>query len=104
MALEQLGFDATDVTELRFFCTSDHYAKEPRFIHFKSKNPDLLKVALTGDQQFLKPKSFKNEASPLDLPTGEKWSKHVANNSYKTAEEVGQTKGGHFYLNLWSGE
>jgi len=49
MALEQLGFDATDVTELRFFCTSDHYAKEPRFIHFKSKNPDLLKVALTGD-------------------------------------------------------
>jgi len=52
----------------------------------------------------LKPKSFKNEASPLDLPTGEKWSKHVANNSYKTAEEVGQTKGGHFYLNLWSGE
>lgn len=58
MALEQLGFDSGDVTELRFFCTSDHDAKEPKFIHFKSKNPELLKVALSGDQSNLKPKHF----------------------------------------------
>ena len=52
MHLEQLGFDNFDVTELRFFCTSNHETK-PKFIHFKTHNEKVIKVAMNGDQSSL---------------------------------------------------
>lgn len=50
MHLDQAGFDAFDVTQLRFFCTSSNGVnKNNRFINFRSTNPDLIKTALYGD-------------------------------------------------------
>mmetsp|Transcript_24137 Transcript_24137/g.36659 ORF Transcript_24137/g.36659 Transcript_24137/m.36659 type:complete len:106 (+) Transcript_24137:798-1115(+) len=40
MHLMEAGFDSYDVTELRFYCTSDH--DRPKMIHYKTSNAKLL--------------------------------------------------------------
>jgi hypothetical protein len=35
-----------DVTELRFFCTTNN---DNKFIHFRTSSPELIKIAMTGD-------------------------------------------------------
>lgn len=69
MNLEEAGFDAFDVTELRFFCISDH---GPKYMHFSSKNLDLLKVALNGDQTYAKASSYKSDKMNMEIPKDNK--------------------------------
>lgn len=39
-----------DVMELKFMCKTDHKIEDKmQFLHFKSSNPDLVKVAMIGD-------------------------------------------------------
>lgn len=33
---------------------------------FKTRDPDVLKTAMTGDQLYLKPKSWKAGVTPMD--------------------------------------
>jgi len=48
--LGDIGFSSTDAAELIFFCTSSHQIdKKKPYIMFKTRDPDVLKVAMTGD-------------------------------------------------------
>lgn len=48
--LGDAGFSSTDVAELIFWCTTDHKEKGKNvYIYFKTRDPDVLKVAMTGD-------------------------------------------------------
>lgn len=50
MILDDLGFQSTDVLELLFFCVTDHEMDGQHFyIFFKTKNPEVIKVAMNGD-------------------------------------------------------
>ncbi len=55
MSLHNAGFQTRDVKELRFFCTEIHKGVK-KLWHFKSNNPDLLDVAMDGDQSVIKVK------------------------------------------------
>ena len=65
MNLNEAGFDESDVKELKFFCYSNHSKK---FIHFTTKNLDLMKVALTGNQNYAVPNSFKRDIINFKMP------------------------------------
>ena len=49
MNLEEAGFQEIDVNELRFVCFTKTKPDQTLFIHFKTKNPNALKLAMNGD-------------------------------------------------------
>jgi hypothetical protein len=56
----------TEISELYFFCKTSHTKKKKKlFLSWKTRNPDILKVAWNGDQGGLKLKSWKREATPI---------------------------------------
>jgi hypothetical protein len=44
--LAALGYTASNVEEVRFFCSTSAHS---RVMHFKTSNPHVLEVAFTGD-------------------------------------------------------
>lgn len=67
MYLEGAGFTARDVREIRLFCT-ERFKANKRFWHFKSNNPDVVYVAMTGDQTGLKPNTLVSGYMELKAP------------------------------------
>lgn len=53
MYLNNAGFAARDVKEIRFLCT-ERFKSEKKYWHFKSANNEIVKVAMKSDQTVLK--------------------------------------------------
>jgi len=70
MNLKEAGFDAYDVTELRFFCITNH---GPRFMHFKTHSAELIETAMLGDQSHMKTNSWTKDKQSLAAPKDNKY-------------------------------
>lgn len=68
--LKEAGFDSYDVTELRFFCLSNH---GPKFMHFKTHNAELIETAMLGDQSYMKASSWTKDKTNLNVPKDNKY-------------------------------
>ena len=68
--LKEAGFDSYDVTELRFYCISNH---GPKFMHFKSHNAELIETAMLGDQTYMKTNSWTKDKQNLNVPKDNKY-------------------------------
>lgn len=60
MNLQDAGFSAEDVQEIRFMCFEKSHlsGNGDKFWHFKTNNNNMLRVALTGSQVSLKVRFF----------------------------------------------
>lgn len=70
MNLKEAGFDSYDVTELRFFCITNH---GPKFMHFKTHSADLIETAMFGDQTYMKPGSWTKDKTIMKVPKDNKY-------------------------------
>lgn len=94
--LKSIGFSEKDITELRFFCT-ERTAKK-YFWHFRSKSQDMINLALTGDQRFLKPTSIRDGYYDLPFPgNGIKWIRVIDKDRLNNIDNVGQSQSGGFW-------
>ena len=64
--LENGGFTQRDARELRFYCKERHGGHN-KFWHFKTKNPEMISVAVTGSQKGLKSSSLRSNYVQLPL-------------------------------------
>ena len=83
--LKETGFDSYDVTELRFFCISNH---GPKFMHFKSHNAELIQTAMLGDQSYLKTSSWIKDKHDLAVPKDNKYFNLVRDRLPETVAQV----------------
>jgi len=96
--LANIGIQASDVQELIFWCTSQHKIDGLfPYIYFKTRDPDVLKVALSGDQVYLKPKSWKNGVTPLDPEEKYEHGPYKKMKPYMNCEETPSSKEGGFW-------
>jgi hypothetical protein len=94
--LKSVGYGENDVNELRFFCT-ERTAKK-YFWHFRSTSQELINLALTGDQRFLRPNSLKSGYNDLPFPgNGLKWTRVIDKDRIANIDHVGQTQNGGFW-------
>jgi hypothetical protein len=94
--LKSVGYSEKDITELRFFCT-ERTAKK-YFWHFRSKSQDMINLALTGDQRFLKPTSIRDGYFDLPFPgNGIKWIRVMDKDRLTNIDNVGQSQTGGFW-------
>lgn len=92
----QAGFNEFDVSELRFFCFTKH-GKEPKFIHFKSRNADVIMTAMTGDQSSLKATSWNRENEELPPPKKKEFFSALRVDLPKLATKVTNKPDGSFW-------
>jgi len=94
--LKSVGYGENDVTELRFFCT-ERTAKM-YYWHFRTSSQELINVALTGDQRFLRPNSLKSGYYDLPFPgNGLKWTRVIDKDTLQNIDHVGQSQTGGFW-------
>jgi len=94
--LKTVGYSEKDVEELRFFCTERTGNKY--FWHFRSKSQDLINLALTGDQRFLKNNSIKSGYFDLPFPgNGVKWIRVMDKDRINNMDHAGQSQNGGFW-------
>ena len=103
MALQQAGFNEFDVSELRFFCVTKH-GKNPKFIHFKSRNSAVIMTAMTGDQGSLKAASWNRENEELAPPKKKEYFGALRVDLPKLASKVTNKPDGSFWATPLSDE
>lgn len=95
--LKTVGYSEKDITELRFFCTERTSKKY--FWHFRSKSQDLINLALTGDQRFVKSTSIRDGYFDLPFPgNGIKWIRVMDKDRIQNLDYAGQSQTG----GLWN--
>jgi hypothetical protein len=67
MYLKNAGFSSRDVKDLRFFCTEIHNGLNKMW-HFKTNNPEILSVAMDGNQLVLRDKSLESNYVDIKPP------------------------------------
>jgi len=68
--LKDAGFNDSEIIDLRFFCTERLQKKY--FWHFTTSNNDIINLALTGDQRFLRTSSLAESYRDLPFPSKNK--------------------------------
>lgn len=94
--LKSVGFTEKDVSELRFFCTERTSKKY--FWHFRSSSQDLINLAMTGDQRFVKSNSLQDGYFDLPFPgNGIKWIRSMDKDRIRNMDHFGQASAGGFW-------
>jgi hypothetical protein len=97
MYLENAGFSARDVKDIRFICT-ERFKAYKKYWHFKTSNRDIISVAMTGDQTSLKAGSLANgyiEIRPPEAIVG-KYTSAVQKNQVGQFDIFGKNPKGGF--------
>lgn len=66
MNLINAGFSSSDIKEIRFFCQENLNGKKS-FWHFKTNDLNIIKTAMTGDQQYIRSDSLSSSSTDLPL-------------------------------------
>lgn len=96
MHLSDGGFTNKDIKEIRFFCT-EKFQGDKIYWHFKTKNEDVIKTSLTGDQQNLRIDSISDSYQELQPPfqINGVYKKRIFESMAETIDFAGSnTKGG----------
>jgi hypothetical protein len=97
MNLSNAGFYEQDVKEIRFFCYEKFKGKQ-FYWHFKSNDANLVQVAMTGDQTFLRSDSLINSYTELKPPYEMNgiYHKRIFDSMIKDVEHFGIDNNGGF--------
>jgi len=96
LSLKSVGYGEKDITELRFFCT-ERTAKK-YYWHFRTNSQELINVALSGDQRYMRPNSLKTGYADLPFPgNGLQWTRVIDKDRIANIDHVGQTTDGGFW-------
>jgi hypothetical protein len=94
--LKSVGYSEKDISELRFFCTERTGKKY--FWHFRSRSQDLINLALTGDQRFIRTNSVRDTYHDLPFPgNGVKWVRVMDKDRVRNMDHVSQSQTGGFW-------
>lgn len=99
MNLSNAGFTNNDVREIRFFC-NEKFNGDKNYWHFKSNNDEIIQVAMTGNQEYLRAESLAQGYTELSPPF--EWNGIYKKRAFKSMIEstdyVGTNQKGGFTL------
>ena len=94
--LKSVGYSEKDISELRLFCTER--SSKQFYWHFRTSSSDLINLALSGDQRFLKSSSIKSGYQDLPFPgNGVKWIRVMDKDRIMSMDHVSQSQTGGFW-------
>ena len=91
--LKEIGISENEISELRFFCTERSNNK--LFWHFKISNQDIINVALSGDQRYIKRNSIQGGYNDLPFPgKASKWIRIMDKDRIRSLDYSGNNRSG----------